>query len=95
MPCMRGGGERIPHIVEMPSNTVMERGDYDQQAATYQLGNSTQEDTVKNATVQRNVGTLSCGIKCKWQNQVKKAELRVGEKRIENMYRIECCKKHG
>ena len=45
MPCMRGGGERIPHIVEMPRNTEMERGDYDQQVATYQLGNSTQEDT--------------------------------------------------
>jgi len=45
MPCMRGGGERIPHIVEMPINTEMGRGDYDQQVATYQLGNSAQEDT--------------------------------------------------
>ena len=44
MPCMRGGVERIPHIVEMPRNVEMERGDYDHQVATYQLGNNTQED---------------------------------------------------
>jgi hypothetical protein len=39
------GRRAIPHIVEMPINTEMGRGDYDQQLATYQLGNSTQEDT--------------------------------------------------
>jgi hypothetical protein len=41
---MRWGGERIPHVVEMSRNTEMERGYYDQQVATYQLGNSTHED---------------------------------------------------
>lgn len=45
MPCMRGGGERIPNIVEIPRNTVLEGGDYDQQVATYQLGSSAQENT--------------------------------------------------
>jgi hypothetical protein len=33
--------------------------------------------TVKNATEQRNLGTLAYKIKCKWENQVKKAELRL------------------
>jgi hypothetical protein len=51
--------------------------------------------TVKNAIEQRNVGTLSCSIKFKWQNQVKKAELRLEEERFENICRIECCKQHG
>ena len=31
--------------------------------------------TVKNATEQRNLGTLAYRIKCKWENQAKKAEL--------------------
>jgi hypothetical protein len=33
--------------------------------------------TVKNATEQRNLGALAYKIKCKWENQVKKAELRL------------------
>jgi hypothetical protein len=34
--------------------------------------------TVKNATEQRNLGTLTYRIKCKWFKQAKKAELRLG-----------------
>jgi len=33
--------------------------------------------TAKNATEQENLGTLAYKIKCKWENQVKKAELRL------------------
>ena len=33
--------------------------------------------TAKNATDQENLGTLAYNIKCKWENQVKKAELRL------------------
>jgi len=33
--------------------------------------------TVKNATEQKNLGTLAYKIKCKWENQVKKAKLRL------------------
>jgi hypothetical protein len=51
--------------------------------------------TVKNATEERIVSILVCSIKCKWKNQAKNAELRVGEKRVENMCRIDCCKPHG
>jgi hypothetical protein len=31
---------------------------------------------VKNATEQRNLGTLAYNIKCKWEYEAKKAELR-------------------
>jgi hypothetical protein len=34
--------------------------------------------TVKNATERRNVGSIAYNIKCKWGNQAKKAELRLG-----------------
>jgi hypothetical protein len=34
--------------------------------------------TVENATEQRTFGTLECNIKCKWENQAKKEELRLG-----------------
>jgi len=34
--------------------------------------------TVKNATEQRNLGSLSCNIKCKQENQAKKAERTLG-----------------
>jgi hypothetical protein len=36
--------------------------------------------TVKNAAEQRTLGTLACQIKCKWENQVKKGDLRLGER---------------
>jgi hypothetical protein len=32
--------------------------------------------TAKNVTEQRNLGTLAYKIKCKWENQEKKVELR-------------------
>jgi len=34
---------------------------------------------VKNATEQRNLSTLACNNKCKWENQSKKAELNLQE----------------
>jgi len=34
--------------------------------ATYQRGNSNQEDTVTDATEQTNWGTFGYKIKCKW-----------------------------
>jgi len=40
------GEESESHILlKCPEIQEMERGDYDQQVTTYQLGNSTQEDT--------------------------------------------------
>jgi hypothetical protein len=48
--------------------------------ATYQGAISTQGDIPKNATEQINLGTLAYKVKCKWENQARKAELRlVGE----------------
>jgi hypothetical protein len=35
--------------------------------------------TVKNATEQRNLCNLAYKYKCKWENALKKAELRLGE----------------
>jgi hypothetical protein len=54
------------------------RGALEEQMATYQRGNSTQEDAVKNATDQRKLGTVAGNMKYKWENQTKKAELRLG-----------------
>jgi hypothetical protein len=34
--------------------------------------------TVRNAAEQGNLGTLAYKIKCKWENETKKAELRLG-----------------
>jgi hypothetical protein len=34
--------------------------------------------TVKRVTEQRQLGTISYQIKCKWENQVKKGEVRKG-----------------
>jgi hypothetical protein len=36
--------------------------------------------TVTNASEERNIGTLACSSKFKWQNQAKKAELSGREK---------------
>jgi hypothetical protein len=36
--------------------------------------------TVKNAAEQRKFGTLAYQIKCKWENQVKKGDLSLGER---------------
>jgi hypothetical protein len=46
--------------------------------ATYERRKSTQQIlTVKKATEHRNLGTLIYNIQCKWENQVKKEELRL------------------
>jgi hypothetical protein len=72
------GGERIPSIVEMSRITEMEREAPEQQITTYKRGNNNQEDTVKNATEKRKVGTLAYNIKRKWKIQAKRVELRLG-----------------
>jgi len=36
--------------------------------------------TVKNSAEQRKLGTLTCQIKCQWENQSKKRDLRLGER---------------
>jgi hypothetical protein len=59
-----------PYILEVHRNTKVERGDPEEQMATYQRGNSTQEDiTVKNTNEQRNLGTLAFNLKCEWKKQ--------------------------
>jgi hypothetical protein len=61
----------------MSRNTEVEREAPEEQTATYERENSNTEDTVKNATEQRNLGTLAYKIKCKWGNQAKKAEMKL------------------
>jgi hypothetical protein len=39
----------------------------------YERGNDNEEDTVKNATEQRHLGTLAYNIKFQWEIQAKKA----------------------
>jgi hypothetical protein len=46
---------------------------------TYLQGNCNQEDTLKNATEMRKLGTSSHNVKGKLENQVKKAERWVEE----------------
>jgi hypothetical protein len=41
---------------------------------------------VKNATEKRNLCTLACKIKCKWENQMKKREMWLGEREITSLY---------
>ena len=53
MPPMSGGGARIMSIVEMSGNTEVERGATAEQMARDQRGNSSKEDSVKNAIEQR------------------------------------------
>jgi hypothetical protein len=69
MPPMRRGWQRIPSILEMHRNTEVKRRGSKEQMATYQRGNNNQEDTVKNVTEQRNLGTLAYNIKCEWKEQ--------------------------
>ena len=45
--------------------------------AIYQQGNSTQGGTV-NTTEQRNLGALTYKIGCKWEDEDKEGELRLG-----------------
>ena len=46
--------------------------------ATFERRKSTQQLlTVKKATKHRNLGTLIYNIKCQWENQAKKEELRL------------------
>jgi hypothetical protein len=45
--------------------------------------------SVKNATKQRNLGTIAYKIKCKWGKQDKKAELGLGQSTNESVCSIE------
>jgi len=44
--------------------------------------------TVKTVNEQRHIGTVSYKIKCKWKNQVKKGEMRLGERENYNVSSI-------
>ena len=71
--CMGGwGGRRIQSIGEIFRNTEEGTGAPEEQAAAYQHECSTQEDTVKYANEQRNLGTPAYSIKRKWENQANK-----------------------
>jgi hypothetical protein len=68
----------MPSIAEMPRKAGPERGAPEQQMATHQCPSGTQGDTVNIDTGQRNFDTLAYMSKFRWENQVKKAELRFG-----------------
>jgi hypothetical protein len=52
----------------------VEPGAPEEQMAMNQRGNSTQEDSLKNKQLNRETSdTLAYNIKCKWENQAKKA----------------------
>jgi hypothetical protein len=56
----------------------METGTPEKQMATYQSEKSIQQEilTINKITEQRNLGTLAYKIKCEWETQMKKSELR-------------------
>jgi len=57
---------------------------------TYQRENSNQEVlTVTNSTELRNFGPLTQNIKCKWENQAKKSELKLVQSKNETVCRNE------
>jgi hypothetical protein len=66
----------------MSRNTEVERGAPDQEMTIYINEEITfrKKHTPKNATEQRYLGRFAYKIKCKWENQAKKAELRLGGK---------------
>lgn len=51
-------GQQVSSIVEMPRNAEVKRLAPEQQMAARQREPGAQEDTVKNPTEQRNLGTL-------------------------------------
>jgi hypothetical protein len=62
------GRQRVSSIVEMPRNAEVERLAPEQQMASRQRGHGTHEDTVRNPTEQRNLGTLVYRIRFKWKS---------------------------
>ena len=62
-----GEGGRIPSIFEIPRNTEVESGAAEQQTATYQRGNSTQEGTrwQQGQTTEKFSGP-AYKMKCSW-----------------------------
>lgn len=84
-------GQQIPYKVEVPRNAEVETGAPEQQIAVYQQVNSTWANTAINDTEQRHLGTLAYKIKCKWENQVKKAGLRVGWVGVRRRARSRSC----
>jgi hypothetical protein len=63
------GGQRVSSIVEMPRNAEVKRLAPERQMTARQRGHDNQEDTVKNPTEQRNLGTLVYRKRCKWKGQ--------------------------
>jgi len=59
----------------MSRRTELGRGAAEEQSATDQRGINDKEDAVKNSAEQRSLGTLAYNIRCKSENQGKKAEL--------------------
>ena len=78
-----GEGERITSIVEMPRNREVERGTPERQMAACQRAN-TQEDShcQKNATEQRNLGTLAYKIKVNGKTRLRKQNGGWGRERM-------------
>jgi hypothetical protein len=77
--CIQESKLYIPSIVEMPRNTEWRRELLNNKWSHINKEPTlTKTFTVKNVTEQRQLGTISYQIKCKWENQVKKGEMRKG-----------------
>jgi hypothetical protein len=74
---MRVGGEPVPSTVEMPGEAEVETGASEQQMPHIKEGVAL---TARSAAEQRKLGALAYQIKCKWENQVKKGDLSLGER---------------
>ena len=74
---MRVEGERIPSIVEMSGKAEVETAASEQH---WPHINEKVAPSAKTAAEQRKLGTFAYQIKCKWENQVKKGDLRLREK---------------
>jgi hypothetical protein len=74
---MPGGEERISSLVETPKNTELEAEELLYNKFLYINKEMALRKTLtaKNSTEQRYLGTLAYKIKCKWENQVNKAEV--------------------
>jgi hypothetical protein len=82
---MGEGGERILSTAEMPRNTEVESGAPEQQTATYQRGNSTQEGiSWQQGKTTEKFGGLVYKIKCRrGKAQLKRTGMRPGESKTE------------
>jgi len=62
----------------MSRRTEVERRAAEAQTTTDQRGISNKEDAVKNTAEQRSLGIFAYNIRCRWEIQANKAELRQG-----------------